>query len=100
MKIKVILAFFVFSLGLFYLSLIHFATPHYGQSAPFELIYGITGNNDTTIDLLKCLDKKSIIFAAHNEKSPLTESKRLTKECLEEWLYQEAEKSGFYSAHH
>jgi hypothetical protein len=100
MKIKIILAFFIFSLGMFYLTLAHYTEPVLKQSAPFELLYGITGNNETAIDLLKCLDKKSIIYAFSNHESPVSESNKLTKECLEEWLFQETDKFAQKSGQH
>ncbi len=63
------------------------------ELTPFEAIYGITGNDKEAVEILKCVDEKSIQFANDHFSVAQINEKELTKKCLEDWLYAEAVKS-------
>ena len=97
MKFKVILSVVLFGLGLVYWSLKQCDTVFCQELTPFETFYGITGNSEETVDILKCLDEKSIQYASEHYSYASINETELKKACLEDWLYKEVDQQNLES---
>jgi hypothetical protein len=94
MKIKIYLASALFILGLLYLAVERNIVSFQNKSTPmYNTVYAVTGNNDDTVEILKCLDKKSIQNVVDHQEVVLNSEIKLTAECLNDWFDKEMHKS-------
>lgn len=90
MKIKIALGVSLFLLGLFYIGLENQVIGKKSlQPEKFNTFYAVTGDNHKTVEILKCLDEKSIKHTFENNQAFQEVEEKLKQECLEDWLNKE-----------
>ena len=90
MKMRVVLSVALFILGLFYWTAGNsFIKDQKQENTTFQSIYALTGNQDKTVDILKCADEKSIQCVFNEECSKEVDAKEYHQECLNDWLNTE-----------
>jgi hypothetical protein len=62
----------------------------HNTTSTFDTFYGITGDQQETIELLKCVDKKSFLYAAEYSKPLSVIGDPIKYECLTDWMYSHA----------
>jgi hypothetical protein len=94
MKIKIYLASALFILGLLYLAIEKNIVSFQNKSTPmYNTVYAVTGNNGATVEILKCLDKKSIQNVVDHQETVSNSEVKFTAECLNDWFDEEIHKS-------
>lgn len=90
LKFKAILSAGLFVIGLVYWSLNMFTLPKVNESNPFKTIYAITGDENSTVEILKCADIKSVEKVVLHEDCCSEEISVMSqKKCLEDWAVNE-----------
>ncbi len=79
----------LFAVGLFYWSLNEFTNP-VNSSNPYKTIFAITGDANSTVEILKCADLKSVATVTSNDNCCSDDLPIQTqKTCLEDWMTNE-----------
>ncbi len=90
LKFKAMLSVGLFAVGLIYWSLNEFTDQIDKTSNPYNTIYAITGDEISTVEILKCADLKSVeTFTSHESCCSGDLNLQTQKKCLEDWFETE-----------
>lgn len=92
MNIRLLLSAVLLVLGILYWAAGNsFIKVQNQENNSFESIYALTGNEEQTVNILKCADKKTVQCAINEECSAELKSSDYHQECLNDWIDSELE---------